>query len=120
MGSTSALVLEWGVPIEGREHKAIEEFMTSLAWWGELKQKGKIADFRVYGTNTGDFERVGLAILEGTDAQINDLRASEEFRVRINHVLLIGKNIKITVCEMGDIMATRLQRYGKSVKEKLG
>ncbi len=118
--TTSALMVEWGMPKDGRETKALEEFMTHVAWWTQLKTSGKIADFRTYGPVTGDFKRVGFVILEGTDKQIEELRTSEEFRMNLNRVYLVGNDITITVLETGDAMATRMQRYGKAVKERLG
>jgi hypothetical protein len=118
--STSALMVEWGMPKDGRETKALEEFMNHVSWWTQLKTTGKIADFRTYGPVTGGFERAGFVILEGTDKQIEELRSSEEFRTNLNRVTLIGNNIGVTLLETGDAMATRMQRYGKAVKERLG
>ncbi len=121
MAANQALMIEWGMPIEGRELKALEEFMTSMQYWAELKSTGKISDFRTYGTTTGNLqERAGLVILEGTTKQIDALRADEAFRVRFNHVINIGHNINMTLCEMGDDMTTRMQRYGTTVKSVLG
>jgi hypothetical protein len=118
MSTTSALMIEWGMPKDGRETKALEEFMTHVAWWNELKTKGKVADFRTYGPVTGNFERAGFVILEGTEAQIDQLRTSEDFRTRLNHVMLVGNHINVTLCETGDAMMSRMQRYGKSLKDK--
>ena len=121
MSTNSALLIEWGMPIAGRETKALEEFMTHVAWWTELKTTGKVADFKAYGPLTGDLEaRAGLVILEGTQKQITELHASEEFRTRLNHVMIVGHNIRVTLCETGDAMPSRMQRYGKSLKDRLG
>lgn len=121
MATNSALLIEWGTPITGRETKALEEFMTHMAWWNEIKGSGRIAEFRVYGPLTGNIEdRAGFVILEGTSQQINELRASEDFRTRLDHVVLIGNNIRATICETGDAMTTRMQRYGKVVKTVVG
>ena len=117
---TSALMIEWGMPKDGRETKALEEFMTHVAWWTQLKTSGKISDFRTYGPVTGDFERAGFVILEGSEKQIDELRHSEEFRVNLNRVFLVGNNLTVTLLETGDAMTTRLQRYGKAIKERLG
>lgn len=117
---TCALMVEWGMPKDGREMKALEEFMTHMAWWTQLKTTGKISDFRTYGPVTGDFRRSGFVIIEGTEKQIDDLRHGEEFRANLNRVTLIGSHISITLLETGDAMTTRMQRYGKAVKDRLG
>lgn len=121
MSTNSALLIEWGMPMQGRETKALEEFMTHVAWWSELKGSGKIADFRVYGPLTGNIEaRAGLVVLEGSEAQIHALQTSEEFRARLNHVYIVGHSVSVTLCETGDAMTSRMQRYGKSLKDVLG
>ncbi len=121
MSTNTALLIEWGMPIEGRETKALEEFMNHVAWWTELKTSGKIADFKIYGPLTGNHaDRAGLVIVEGTQKQITDLHMGEEFRARLNHVMLVGHNIRVTLCETGEAMMPRMQRYGKAVKERLG
>jgi hypothetical protein len=121
MSSNHAMLIEWGMPIQGRETKALEEFMTSVAWWAELKQKGKIEEFRTYGNLTGNFsQRAGLVIIEGSEQQIQDLQNSEEFRVRIDHVLAIGNRIQVTLLETGDSMTKRMQRYGTVIKKVTG
>ena len=49
-----ALMIEWGMPIEGRETMALEMFMASVQWWTELRDKKKIEGFRTYGPLTGN------------------------------------------------------------------
>ncbi len=121
MSTNSALLIEWGMPKDGRETKALEEFMTHVAWWTELKTSGRIADFRTYGPLTGDFNgRAGFVILEGTQKQIAELHMSEEFRSRLNRVMLVGENIHATLLETGDAMMPRMQRYGRTLKDVLG
>jgi hypothetical protein len=120
MSTKSALMVEWGMPVEGREMKAMEEFTAHLEWWSSLKQKGQIADFKLYGPVTGNIhERAGFVIVEGTDEQIDKLRVSEDFRTRLNNVIIVGHNIEVTLLETGDAMMTRMQRYGKSLQSKL-
>jgi hypothetical protein len=121
MAANSALVLEWGMPIPGREMKALEEFMNHVAWWNQLKASGKITEFKALGPITGNVaERAGMAILEGDQKQIADLLASEDFRVHFNRAAICVDNVRTTVFETGDAMTTRLQRYGKNLKELLG
>ena len=45
--STCAMMIEWGLPKDGREMRALEEFATHVGWWNQLKSSGKIAEFRV-------------------------------------------------------------------------
>jgi hypothetical protein len=56
---------------DGREMKALEEFMNHMTWWNQLKSSGKIAEFRTYGPMTGDFKRAGFVFVKGSDALKN-------------------------------------------------
>jgi hypothetical protein len=116
---TCALMVEWGMPKDGRETKALEEFMNHMNWWNQLKTSGKISEIRTYGPVTGDFTRVGFVLLEGTEKQVDELRHSDDFRDHLNRVFLVCNNITVTVVETGDAMTNRMQRYGKAVKERL-
>ncbi len=116
--SNCALMLEWGSLVDGREMKALEEFMNNVAWWGELKKAGKIADFKIYVTNTGAFgERAGLAILEGAEKQIAELHTSEEFRLRLARASMLVRNMRVNTFDTGDAIQARMQRTGKAIKE---
>jgi hypothetical protein len=118
MASNAALMIEWGMPRQGRERKALEEFFAHMQWWAEIKSKGEIADFRIYGDISGNIEqRAGFVVFEGTSQQIEKLRTSEAFRTRLNRVFLVGENLKLTLLEMGDDMSTRMQRYAAALKE---
>jgi len=121
MKTNCALLVEWGMPVHGRETKALEEFMNHTTWWNELKSSGKIAEFRAYGDVTGALShRSGFVILEGTEEQIRTLHASDDFRTHLNRGALTVENVHVTLLETGDAMTTRLQRYGKNLKEVLG
>jgi hypothetical protein len=114
-------MLEWGSLIDGREMKALEEFMNNVAWWGELKKAGKISDFKIYVPNTGAFgDRAGFAILEGAEKQIVELQTSEDFRVRIARASMFVRNLRVNMFDTGDAIQTRMQRTGKAIKETVG
>ena len=119
--SNCALMLEWGSLVDGRETKALEEFMSNVAWWGEQKKAGKIGDFKIYLPTTGAFgDRAGFVIFEGSDKQIAELHTSEEFRVRLARASLLVRNIRLNVCDAGDAIQARMQRTGRAIKDVAG
>jgi hypothetical protein len=119
--SNCALMLEWGSLVNGREMKALEEFMGNVAWWGEQKKAGKIGDFKVYLPATGAFgDRAGFVIFDGSDRQIAEFHMSEEFRVRLSRASLLVRNIQVNVCDAGDAIQARMQRTGKAIKDVAG
>jgi hypothetical protein len=109
------------MPIPGRELKALEVFAASMAFWAEQQKAGKVEAVRTYGPLTGDLEhRSALIVVEGTDAQIEALRRSEEYRVLVAQVAAIAQHLAINEFETGDRMNARMMRFGKEVKKTLG
>ncbi len=116
--SDSALIIEWGMPTPGRETKALEEFFSHVQWWTELKAKGTINEFRMYGTNSGHLGvGAGFVIVEGTQDQIQKFTASDEFRRSISRVSLITQSLHVRQLDTNDNMMKRMQVYGTAVKE---
>jgi hypothetical protein len=114
----SALIIEWGMPTPGRETKALEEFFSHVQWWTELKAKGTINEFRIYGASNGQIGvGAGFVILEGSVDQIQKFSASDEFRRSISRVSLITQSLHIRQLDTNDTMMKRMQTYGTAVKE---
>ena len=114
----AALIVEWGTPTVGRENRALEEFFSHVQWWSELKAKGTIAEFRLYGTNTGDLgESAGFVILEGTQKQIEAFAGSDDFRKSLSKVSLITQHVRVRTLDTGEAMTKRMQIYGSALKE---
>jgi hypothetical protein len=118
MAIESALIVEWGMPTPGRESKALEEFFSHVQWWTELKSKGTIGDFRIYGTANGDLGvSAGFVIIEGSGEQITKFQTSDEFRRSISRVSLITQHVNVRLLDTNDNMMKRMQTYGAAVKE---
>lgn len=118
MATDSAFIIEWGMPTPGRETKALEEFFSHVQWWTELKAKGTINEFRLYGTNSGQLGvGAGFVIVEGSRDQIDKFLASDDFRRSISRVSLITQSLHVRQLDTGDAMMKRMQVYGAAVKE---
>lgn len=118
MAIESALIVEWGMPTTGRESKALEEFFSHMQWWTELKAKGTIAEFRVYGASNGDLAvSAGFVILEGSADQITKFQNSDEFRRSISRVSLIAQHVNVRILDTNDGMVKRMQTYGAAIKD---
>ena len=111
-------MIEWGMPKQGRELKALEVFNSHMQWCTELQQSGKIEQFMPFGLTTGNVnQRSGFVLIAGTTEQIDELRRAEDFRNRYNTVVNVADNVNLVVLETGDAMEARLVRYAKSIKE---
>jgi hypothetical protein len=118
MSYDAALMVEWGTPTPGREGRALEEFFSHAQWWTELKAKGTIGDFRMYGTNTGDMSSsAGFVLVEGSVKQIAEFVASDELRRSLSRVSLVTPHLQVRTLDTGDAMMKRMQIYGNAVKD---
>ena len=117
----AALIVEWGMPMSGRETKALEAFAMHMRWWEELKAQRRIDSFRPYGLTTGTLgPRTGFVVIEGTTQQIDALRHSDDFRANLNTVFTCVNDVGVYTAETGPAMLQRMERYGKAVKQTVG
>jgi hypothetical protein len=117
----AALLVEWGMPMPGRELMALEAFATHVGWWEELKTRGRVHGYHVYGLTTGQFgARSGFVVIDGTTEQIDALHHSEDFRANLDVVLTCVNDVAVGIAETGAGMTQRMERYGKTVKRTLG
>jgi hypothetical protein len=118
MADDAALMVEWGMPLAGREGRALEEFFAHVQWWGELQASGKIREFRVYNARGGDISRgAGFVLVEGTSKQIEAFSSSDEFRKSICKVSLITSYLNVRHFDVGDNVTKQMQIYGSALKE---
>jgi hypothetical protein len=119
--ANSACLIQWGMPIENRELKAVEVFMASVAWGEKQKSQGKIEDFKMFGALTGNQQRrSGFTLVEGSQEQLRTLMDTEEWRELMVRVATVCHDVDIALFETGEAMADRMRRYGKVVRETAG
>src|SRR5581483_665790 len=72
------LLMTWGQTVRGAEERALEVFNEALGLLGRRQQEGKIEGFDVVLLDPNEHAN-GFMIVRGTTAQIDALRADEEF-----------------------------------------
>lgn len=116
--ATHAVLIQWALPIPGRERMALEEFNSYLQWANKLKKDGKIERFEVYQLDAGSFQHLaGFTIMEGNDQQITNLAQSDEFRSRIERVMNMTQNVRLERCVVGSEAGQRMQRYAAVLQQ---
>ena len=118
MATTTAIYMAWGLPVPGRERPALEEFSSYVQWVTKLKADGKIARFEVYMPVYGLPQALtGFTVIEGSDQQIEAIVKSQEWRVRVDRVLMIAQNVRVDLCEVGEAVANRMKVYGSTFQQ---
>jgi hypothetical protein len=88
------LFISWGTPVRGREERALEVFNEAVGLYGRMQQERRIESFSVVLLDpNGDLE--GYIEIEGTAAQLAQVRDDEEFRRILVDAALVVENLRL-------------------------
>ncbi len=82
--ATSALMIGWGLPVRGREQKALQVFNEAIQFYTRLQQQGTIESFEAVALEPHGGDLQGFLLVRGDREKLNTLRSSEEF-LRLNN-----------------------------------
>ncbi len=118
--SNAALYVSWGRPVVGRETKSLEVFSQAMEYYGTLKAKGKIAEYRTYFATNGQMAQLGgFMLIEGTVAQCRELVDGDDFQkllLKAGHVI---ENLQVVHMGAGDEIQKTIGRV-LEVRKQLG
>jgi hypothetical protein len=97
----AALFIGWGTAVRGRERQALEVFNEVLAYYTNLQQNGEIASFEPVALEPHGGELTGFLLVRGERAQIDRLRASEEFLRFNNSGSLVVEHLGVVTAFLG-------------------
>jgi hypothetical protein len=113
----AAIFIGWGIPVRGREAKAVAVFNESVQYWTGLQQQGQIESFDVALLEAHGGELNGFALLRGSREQLHDVRNSEEFRRHVTRAQLIVENLGVVNASFGQALADQMALYQSQVGE---
>ena len=108
------LCISWGEPVRGREERALEEFNTSVGFYGRKQQEGRIERFDV--RLLAPSSRVGGYMeIEGSAEQIAALKEDPEFQRNMVNASLCVDDLRLTdgYCNQG--VADQMVLYTEAV-----
>lgn len=118
MNADNAIMIRWGLPPAGREHRALEILKGLTDWLAEAGRAERIGGFQQFGYNTGPIhERAGFVLIEGSREQVQALLWSDDYREAIRRVALVTTNLSIDVLELGTAVRRRFEGWGAAVDE---
>jgi hypothetical protein len=89
------------MPVRGREKKAVDVFGESVQFWAGLQQSGRIESFEMGILDPHGGELRGFALLRGNRAQMDDLRAAEDFHRLVTQAQLIVEDLGVVHAVVG-------------------
>ena len=78
----AGLFIGWGVPVRGREKRALDLFNGTMQYYGRLQQDGKIERFDVAVLAPHGSDLAGFALMQGTGRTPADWQGATGTRVR--------------------------------------
>ena len=107
----AGLFIGWGVPVRGREKRALDLFNGTMEYYGRLQQDGKIERFDVAVLSSHGSDLGGFALMQGTAQQIDSLRRDEEFQQWVTRAQLIVEQFGVVDALVDQGLGQAISRY---------
>jgi hypothetical protein len=107
----AGLFIGWGVPVRGREKRALDLFNETMEYYGRLQQDGKIERFDVAVLSPHGSDLGGFALMQGTAQQIDSLRRDEEFQQWVTRAQLIVEQFGVVDAFVDQGLGQAISRY---------
>ena len=113
------LFVGFGVPVRGREERAIAVFGEFVAMFGRMQSDGRIEgiDITLLDAHGGDLG--GFFLVRGSAEQCAALQNDEEFRRAAIDATLVVENFGVVAAVTGEGVGPEMALYGEAVG-KLG
>jgi hypothetical protein len=110
------LFISWGEVVRGREVAALENFNETIGLYGQLQQEGRIESFDVVLLDPA-MDIAGYFEVHGSAEQLNELKASEDFRRNLASGSLIVDNLKLVDGYTNAGIAREMEYYQEAVSK---
>ena len=113
----AGLFIGWGEPVTGREAKGLEVFAEALAYYGKAEQEGRIESHETVLLYPHGGELSGFILARGSEAQIAELRAEDEFERITTRATLVVRNVGVVDASLGDGLQSTIGVYQAAVTD---
>jgi hypothetical protein len=114
-----ALFVGFGMPVRGREERAIAVFNEFAAMFGRMQADGRIEGMDVTLLDAHGGELGGFFLVQGSAEQCSALQNDEEFRRAVIDASLIVDDLGVVPATTGEGVGPEMAMYGEAVG-KLG
>src|SRR5215217_5272010 len=110
-----ALFVGFGIPVRGREERAVEVFNEFVGMFGRMQSDGRIEgmDATLLDPHGGDLG--GFFMVHGSEEQCSALTMDEEFRRASTDASLIVENFGVVPAVTGEAVGREMAMYTEAV-----
>ena len=113
----SALFVGFGLPVRGRERKAIAVFNETVEYYLRLQQNGDIESFEPVLLEAHGGELGGFFLLRGDRDKLAQLRSSDEFERLTLRGQLIAEHLGVVGAIVGERLTSQMATYAQQLDE---
>jgi hypothetical protein len=107
-----ALFIGWGETHSGRERKAVELFMESLAYLTKLVEQGRVAFLEPHG---GDLE--GFFLVRGDLDELNTVRYEDDFQKMTVRAQAVVSSFGVVQAKTGEQLNKHMAWFTEAARE---
>ena len=112
-----ALFVGFGMPVRGREERAVEVFGEFVEMFGRMQSDGRIEGMDVALLDPHGGELGGFFMVHGREEQCAALQFDEEFRRACIDAGLIVENLGVVPAATGAMVGREMEMYNEAVKK---
>lgn len=110
-----ALFIGFGIPVRGREERAVEVFNEFVGMFGRMQSDGRIESMEVTLLDPHGGDLGGFFMVHGNEQQCGALQYDEEFRREVNDATLIVENFGIVGADLAERLQRQLEFYTEQI-----
>jgi hypothetical protein len=112
-----ALFIGFGMPVRGREERALEVFNEAVELYGRMQSDGRIERMDVCLLDPHGGDLGGFFMLHGSEEQCAALPNDEEFRRNMTDAGLIVENLGVVPAVTGEGVGREMGRYADALRK---
>lgn len=115
--SEAGFWIAWGLPTQGREPQALETLKKSRGFLADLAADGRIERYDVVILRPQSSELGGFILVQGSTAQIDQLRRDADFERWLNVVQAVADRVGIVDAWVNDGIDEATDLYTDALRE---
>jgi hypothetical protein len=117
MANDDVLFTGWGEVVAGREQQALTVFQETVQYWTLAQQDGRIASFEPVLLEPHGGGLAGFLLARGERAQLDAIRADEEFQRLVARAGLIVHDLGVVPGFLGEKLGRQLALFERAAEE---